>query len=208
MKTERVQACTVIAFMLIMTGYMACKKDTDNNTTPDKNKDSVLVDPVTITHGMQLTTSIVGPAGIGISTFTTVPGGTFTGTALSSWGSLARTVAKGGEVIDGFTFPEGTVVLQGANITSQLTVNSGWLVLRGCKGGLLLNHPTGNGGGGAALYCELTHFNTVGYKDKRQPAAGIVHRCYFPHFGLENVYSDNITVTENWITPDPAAAGS
>ncbi len=63
-----------------------------------------MVDPVTITHGMQLTTSLVGPAGISISTFTTVPGGTFTGKALSSWGSLARTVAKGGEVIDGFTF--------------------------------------------------------------------------------------------------------
>jgi hypothetical protein len=208
MKTERVQAFTVAAFMLIITGYMACKKSTDPGTSPDKKTDSSIVDPVTITHGMQLTTSLVGPAGISISTFTTVPGGTFTGKALSSWGSLARTVAKGGETIDGFPFPEGTVVLQGANISSLITVTSGWLVLRGCKGGILLTHPTGNGGGGAALYCELTSFNTVGYKDNRQPAVGIVHRCYFPHYGLENVYSDNITVTENWITPDPAAAGS
>lgn len=211
MKTERSQAFVVATLMLIITGYIACKKSNDNtndNTLPGKKTDSSIVDPATITHGMQLTTSIVGPAGISISTFTTVPGGTFTGTALSSWGSLARTVAKGGEVIDGFTFPEGTVVLQGANVSSRITVNSGWLVLRGCKGAILLNHPTGNGGGGAALYCELTEFNTVGRKDNRQPAAGIVYRCYFPHSGLENVYSDNITVTESWITPDPAAAGS
>lgn len=208
MKTKRVQACAVATLMCIISGYIACKKGSDDDTSPDKKTDSAIVDPVTITHGMQLTTSIVGPTGISISTFTTVPGGTFTGTALSGWGSLARTVAKGGEVIDGFTFPEGTVVLQGANISSLITVNSGWLVLRGCKGGILLNHPTGNGGGGAALYCELSSFNTVGRKDGRQPAAGIVYRCYCPHNGLENVYSDNITVTENWITPDPAAAGS
>src|SRR5689334_15785627 len=120
MKTKRAQAFAVATLMIVITGYMACKKGSDDTTSPDKETDPVVVDPVTITHGMQLTTSIVGPAGIGISTLTTVPGGTFTGTALSSWGSLARTVAKGGEVIDGFTFPEGTVVLQGANITSQL----------------------------------------------------------------------------------------
>jgi chitodextrinase len=161
-----------------------------------------------ITHGTQLTTSIVGPAGISISTFTTVQGGTFTGTALSGWGSLARTVAAGGETIDGFTFPAGTVVLQGANISSEITVTSGWLVLRGCKGAILIKHPLGNGGGAAALYCELTAFNTGARKDGNQPAASIAHRCYFPHSGLENVYADNITVTECWITPDPAAAGT
>jgi hypothetical protein len=161
-----------------------------------------------ITHGSQLTTAMVGPTGIGISSFTTVPGGTFTGKALSGWGSLARTVGAGGETIDGFTFPAGTVVLQGANVSSEITVSSGWLVLRGCKGSLLANHPVGDGGGVAALYCELTAFNTGGRKWGMQPAASIVHRCYFPHSGLENVYSDNVTVTECWITPDPAAAGS
>jgi hypothetical protein len=161
-----------------------------------------------ITHGTQLTTSMVGPAGISISTFTDVPGGTFNGTALSGWGSLARTVGAGGETIDGFTFPAGTVVLQGANLSSEITVSSGWLVLRGSKGSLLANHPVRDGGGVAALYCELTAFNTGGRRWDMQPAAAIVHRCYFPHSGLENVYSDNVTVTECWITPDPAAAGT
>ncbi|OQP60712.1 hypothetical protein A3860_32455 [Niastella vici] len=161
-----------------------------------------------ITHGSQLTTAMVGPAGISITSLTTVPGGTFTGKALSGWGSLARTVGAGGETIDGFTFPAGTVVLQGANVTSEITVSSGWLVLRGSKGSLLANHPTGDGGGVAALYCELTAFNTGGRKWNMQPAAAIVNRCYFPHSGLENVYSDHVTVTECWITPDPAAAGS
>jgi hypothetical protein len=206
---------TAIVVTLFISMFAACSKSSDPDTKPSdpppttgKPNDTTPPVPGAITHGMQLTTSLVGPAGISISTFTTVPGGTFTGTALPAWGNLARTVGSGGETIDGFTFPAGTVVLQGANISSQITVNSGWLVLRGCKGGILLNHPTGNGGGGAALYCELINFNTVGYKDKRQPAAGIVHRCYFPHYGLENVYSDNITVTECWITPDPAAPGS
>jgi len=161
----------------------------------------------TITHGSQLTLADVGPAGIGISSFTNVSGGTFTGTALSGWGSLARTVGAGGETIDGFTFPQGTVVLQGANLTSRVTVNSGWIVLRGCKGGILLNHPTGNGGGGAALFSELTDFNTVGAKDGRQPAKAICHRCSFPHSGLENVYSNNVTITESWIAVDPGGAG-
>ncbi|MFL5747014.1 MAG: DUF4082 domain-containing protein [Niastella sp.] len=161
-----------------------------------------------ITHGMQLTTSLVGPTGISITSFTTVPGGTFTGTALNGWGSLARTVGAGGETIDGFTFPAGTVVLQGANVSSRITVSSGWLVIRGCKGAILANHPLGNAGGVAALYCELSQFNTGGRKWNMQPVASIVHRCYFPHSGLENVYSDNVTVTECWITPDPAAAGA
>jgi len=162
-----------------------------------------------ITHGSQLTLSMVGPAGLSITSLTTVPGGTFTGKALSGWGSLARTVGAGGETIDGFTFPAGTVVLQAANVSSMITVSSGWLVLRGCKAvGVLANNPIGDGGGAAALYCELTAFNPVGRKWGDQPAAAIVHRCYFPHTGLENVYSDNVTVTECWITPDPAAPGS
>jgi hypothetical protein len=161
-----------------------------------------------ITHGTQLTTSLVGPAGISISTFTDVPGGTFSGTALSGWGNLARTVGAGGETIDGFTFPAGTVVLQGANIKPLVTVTSGWLVLRGCKGEILIKHPVGNGGGAAALYCELASFNTGARKDGYQPAASIAHRCHFPHSGLENVYADNITVTECLITPNPAASGS
>ncbi|PTL80221.1 hypothetical protein DAT35_29935 [Vitiosangium sp. GDMCC 1.1324] len=162
---------------------------------------------VAITHGSQLTVSDVGPAGIGISSFTNVSGGTFTGTALGGWGALARTVGTGGETIDGFFFPQGTVVLQGANITSLVTVNSGWLVLRGCKGSILLNHPAGNGGGGAALYSQLGAFNTVGAKDGRQPAKAICHRCYFPNSGLENVYSNNVTITESWIAVDPGGAG-
>jgi hypothetical protein len=161
-----------------------------------------------ITHGSQLTTALVGPAGISITSLTTVPGGTFTGKPLSGWGNLARTVGAGGETIDGFTFPAGTVVLQGANVSSEITVSSGWLVLRGSKGSLLANHPTGDGGGVAALYCELTAFNTGGRRWGMQPAAAIVHRCYFPHSGLENVYSDHVTVTECWITPDPAAPGA
>jgi hypothetical protein len=159
-------------------------------------------------HGSQLTTSMVGPAGISITSLTTVPGGTFTGRALSGWGNLARTVGAGGETIDGFTFPAGTVVLQGANVSSEITVSSGWLVLRGSKGSLLANHPTGDSGGVAALYCELSAFNTGDRKWGMQPAAAIVHRCYFPHSGLENVYSDHVTVTECWITPDPAAPGA
>lgn len=161
----------------------------------------------TITHGSQLTVSDVGPAGIGISSFTNVSGGTFTGTALSGWGSLARTLGAGGETIDGFAFPQGTVVLQGANVTSLITVNSGWLVLRGCKGSILLNHPTGNGGGAAALYSQLSSFNAVGAKDGRQPAQTICHRCYFPNSGLENVYSNNVTITESWIAVAPGGSG-
>jgi len=188
--------------------YVKAKDAFGNSSAASNTVDVTTLNTGSITHGSQLTTSIVGPAGISITSFTTVPGGSFNGTALSGWGSLARTVGAGGETIDGFSFPAGTVVLQGANIGSEITVNSGWLVLRGCKGSMLLNHPTGNGGGGAALFCELTAFNSVGRKWGRQPAAGIVYRCYFPHSGLENVYSDNITVTENWITPDPAAAGS
>lgn len=127
---------------------------------------------------------------------------------MSGWGNAARTVAAGGETIDGFWFPAGTVVLQGANISSDLTVTSGWLVLRGCKGGMLVTHPAGNGGGAAALFCQLIYFTTGALKDGRQPAASIAHRCYFPHNGLENVYADNITVTECWITPDPDTVGT
>lgn len=188
--------------------YVKAKDAVGNSSAASNTVDVITPNTSSITHGIQLTTSLVGPTGISITSFTTVPGGTFTGTALSGWGNLARTVGAGGETIDGFSFPAGTVVLQGANISSPITVSSGWLVLRGCKGSMLMNHPTGNGGGGAALFCELTFFNTGGRRWGMQPAAGIVYRCYFPHFGLENVYSDNITVTENWITPDPAAAGS
>ncbi|WP_143177320.1 hypothetical protein [Cystobacter ferrugineus] len=162
---------------------------------------------ITLTHGSQLTVSDVGPAGIGISSFTDVSGGTFTGTALSSWGALARTIGAEGETIDGFTFPQGTVVLQGANVTSLITVNSGWLVLRGCKGSLLLNHPSGNGGGAAALYSQMGSFNAAGAKDGRQPARTICHRCYFPNSGLENVYSNNVTITESWIAVAPGRSG-
>ena len=161
-----------------------------------------------ITHGSQLSTTMVGPQGIGINTFITVPGGTFRGAALSGWGNAAHTVGAGGETIDGYWFPAGTVVLQGADINSGITVTGGWLVLRGCKGGILVDHPAGNGGGAAALFCQLTYFNTGGLKDGRQPAASIVHRCYFPHSGLENVYADNVTVTESWITPDPDTVGT
>ncbi|HEY0608698.1 MAG TPA: hypothetical protein VGD35_03555, partial [Chitinophaga sp.] len=142
------------------------------------------------------------------NTFTSVPGGTFRGTALNGWGNVAHTVGTGGETIDGYWFPAGTVVLQGANISSGITVTGGWLVLRGCKGGILVDHPAGNGGGAAALFCQLSYFNTGGLKDARQPAASIVYRCYFPHSGLENVYADNITVTESWITPDPDTVGT
>jgi hypothetical protein len=202
-KKRSLFGATAVVTVFFASWFISCKKDNDKGNNDDNKQPAG-----SITHGSQLTTAMVGPSAISISSLTTVPGGTFNGTALNAWGSLARIVGAGGETIDGFTFPAGTVVLQAANITSEITVNSGWLVLRGCKGSMLLNHPTGNGGGGAALYCELTAFNTVGRKWGRQPAAGIVHRCYFPHSGLENVYSDNITITECWITPDPAAPGS
>lgn len=188
--------------------YVKAKDGFGNRSGASNVVDITTLNTGGITHGSQLTTSIVGPAGISITSLTTVPGGTFTGKALSGWGSLARTVGAGGETIDGFTFPAGTVVLQGANVSSLITVGSGWLVLRGCKGGILANQPIGDGGGVAALYCELNAFNPVGRKWGDQPVVAIVHRCYFPHTGLENVYSDNVTVTECWITPDPAAPGS
>lgn len=188
--------------------YVKAKDAFGNRSAASNLADFITINPGNITHGTQLTTSIVGPAGISISSLTTVPGGAFTGAPLSGWGNLARTVATGGETIDGFWFPAGTVVLQGANISSLITVSSGWLVIRGCKGGILANHPSGNGGGAAALYCEITSFSTGGFKDSQQPVASIVHRCYLPHNGLENVYANNITVTESWITPDPDTTGS
>jgi len=160
-----------------------------------------------VTHGMQLTPEMVGPAGIAISSFADVPGGTFSGTPLNGWGEHARVVGPGVEVIDGYSFPPGTVVLQGVKLQSEVVVNSGWLVLRGSKGSLLLNHPKGSTGGGAALYSELSAFNTVGAKDGRQPALSICHRCYFPHSGLENVYSNNVIISESWIAVDPGNAG-
>ncbi|MHA4809754.1 DUF4082 domain-containing protein [Flavitalea flava] len=178
-----------------------------NRSTASNLADFTTTNPGTITQGSQLTTSLVGPAGISISSFTTVAGGSFYGTALSGWGSLARTVAAGGETIDGFWFPAGTVVLQAADISSQITVYSGWLVLRGCKGGVIYRNSIIAGGGGAALYSQLTLFNTNGRKDGEQPVEAIVHRCYFPHSGLENVYADNITVTESWIFADPSSTG-
>ena len=164
-------------------------------------------DAGTISHGLQLTLGDVGPAGIGISSFTDVPGGRFTGAALGGWGALARTIGPSGETVDGVAFPAGTVVLQGANLTSEVIVDAGWLVLRGCKGSLLLNQPVGDGGGGAALYSELSAFNAAGVKDGRQAARTTCHRCYFPHSGLENVYSNNVTVTESWIAVDPGQPG-
>jgi hypothetical protein len=188
--------------------YVKAKDGYGNRSAASNMVDITTLNTGGITHGSQLTTSMVGPAGISITSFTSVPGGTFTGKALSGWGSLARTVGAGGETIDGFTFPAGTVVLQGADVRSEITVSSGWLVLRGSKGSLLANHPIGDTGGVAALYCELTAFNTGNRKWGMQPAAAIVHRCYFPHSGLENVYSDHVTVTECWITPDPAAPGA
>ncbi|SFD65648.1 Fibronectin type III domain-containing protein [Chitinophaga sp. CF118] len=188
--------------------YVKAKDAFGNRSVASNLADFSTINPGSITSGTQLTTSMVGPTGISISSLTTVSGGTFTGAPLSGWGSLARTVATGGEMIDGFWFPAGTVVLQGANISSLINVSSGWLVLRGCKGGILANHPAGNGGGAAALYCELTSFATGGLKDSQQPVASIVHRCYLPHNGLENVYANNITVTESWITPDPDITGS
>ena len=187
--------------------YVKARDAFGNRSAASNLADFYTTNPGTITQGSQLDTTMVGPNGISISSFTSVAGGSFYGTALSGWGSLARTVASGGETIDGFWFPQGTVVLQGADISSLITVYSGWLVLRGCKGGIIYRNPIGDGGGGAALYCQLTAFNTNGRKDGEQPAEAVVHRCYFPHSGLENVYADNITVTESWITPDPSHIG-
>ena len=188
--------------------YVKARDAFGNRSAASNLADFTTLNTSGITHGSQLTTAMVGPQGIGISSFTTVAGGTFNGTALSSWGNAARTVGAGGETIDGYWFPAGTVVLQGANISSRLTVTAGWLVLRGCKGAMLVDHPAGNGGGAAVLFCQLGEFSTGGLKDARQPAASIVYRCYFPHSGLENVYADNVTVLESWITPDPDTVGS
>ena len=191
--------------------YVKARDAFGNRSAASNLADFYTTNTGTITQGSQLTTSIVGPAGISITSFTSVVGGSFNGAALQAWGSLARTVASGGETIDGFWFPQGTVVLQGADISTEIIVYSGWLVLRGCKGGIKFSNPTSdgasNGGGGAALYCQLTEFNTDGLKDNVQPAEAIAHRCYFPHTGLENVYANNITVTECWITPDPSFIG-
>ncbi|HJT73565.1 MAG TPA: DUF4082 domain-containing protein [Chitinophaga sp.] len=212
MLINTIQDTTVTISNLNMGGlysfYIKAKDAFGNRSVASNLADFTTLSTSGITHGSQLTTSMVGPQGIGISSFTTVPGGTFSGTALGGWGSAARTIGAGGETIDGFWFPAGTVVLQGADISSGITVTSGWLVLRGCKGGILVDHPAGNGGGAAALFCQLTYFNTGGLKDRRQPAASTVYRCYFPHSGLENVYADNITVTESWITPDPDTVGT
>lgn len=161
-----------------------------------------------LSHGSALDTTMVGPAGIGISSFTSVSGGTFEGVALSGWSSVARTVAAGGETIDGFWWPAGTVVLQGANFTSGILVTHGWLVVRGCTGaGVGATNPTGDDGGLGVLYSQLTYVTTNNRRNNSQPMETIVHRCYFPHAGLENVYADNTTVTECWITPDGGAAG-
>jgi chitodextrinase len=161
-----------------------------------------------LSHGSVLDTTMVGPQAIGISSFVTVSGGSFYGAALGDWGSAARTVAAGGETIDGFWFPAGTVVLQGANISSLITVYNGWLVIRGCKGqGLLGSNIMGDNGGVAALYCNVIVMSSGNKYWHIQPIKTIVHRCYFPHNGLENVYSDNVTVTECWITPEGGAAG-
>jgi hypothetical protein len=188
--------------------YVKAKDAFGNRSAASNLADFTTLNTSGITHGSQLSTAMVGPQGIDINTFTTVPGGTFSGTALSGWGNAAHTVGTGGETIDGYWFPAGTVVLQGANISSGITVTGGWLVLRGCKGGMLVDHTAGDGGGAAALFCQLTYFDTGALKDGRQPAASIVYRCYFPHSGLENVYADNITVTESWITPDPDTVGT
>lgn len=188
--------------------YVTARDAFGNRSAASTPADFTTLNTSGITHGAQLTPAMTGPQGIGISTFITVPGGTFSGTAPGSWGNAAYTVGAGGKIIDGYWFPAGTVVLQGANISSGITVTGGWLVLRGCKGGILVNHPAGNGGGAATLFCQLTDFNTGGLKDGRQPAAAIVYRCYFPHSGLENVYADNITVAESWITPDPDTVGT
>lgn len=188
--------------------YVKARDAFGNRSVASNLADFTTLNTSGITHGSQLNTSMVGPQGIGISTFITVPGGIFRGAALSGWGNAAHTVGAGGETIDGYWFPAGTVVLQGADISSGITVTSGWLVLRGCKGGILVDHPAGDGGGAAALFSQLTYFTTGGRKDRRQPAASIVYRCYFPHSGLENVYADNVTVAESWITPDPDTVGT
>jgi hypothetical protein len=188
--------------------YVKARDAFGNRSAASNLADFTTLNTSGITHGSQLSTTMVGPQGIGINTFTTVPGGIFRGAALSGWGNAARTVGAGGETIDGYWFPAGTVVLQGADISSGITVTSGWLVLRGCKGGILVDNPVGDGGGGAALFSQLIYFTTGGIKDGRQPAASIVYRCYFPHSGLENVYADNVTVAESWITPDPDTVGT
>lgn len=188
--------------------YVKAKDAFGNRGAASNLADFITTNPGTVTHGSQLTTSLVGPGAISITSFTTVAGGTFMGAALSGWGSAARTVAAGGETIDGFWFPAGTVVLQGADVSSLITVTGGWLVLRGCKGSLLASNPTSDSGGVAVLYSEMVAVNSGGRKDNQQPRETIVHRCYFPHNGLENLYSDNAIVTECWINPYPDTVGT
>jgi hypothetical protein len=179
-----------------------------NRSAASTPVDFLTTNPGTLTDGASLTTSMVGPGVIGITSFTTVAGGTFAGAALSGWGSAARTVAAGGETIDGFWFPAGTIVLQGADISSLINMISGWLVLRGCKGRVIASNPVGDDGGLAVLYSQMIAVNAAGRKDNMQARETIVHRCYFPTNGLENVYSDNVTVTENWINPYPDTVGT
>lgn len=109
--------------------------------------------PGPVAHGSDLSASVVGPGAIGITTFVDIAGGYVTGKTNQppngvpgEWDSkgVVRIVAAGGETIDGYCFPEGTVVVQGANITSHVDIYGNnpsgdygtgavGVVFRGCK---------------------------------------------------------------------------
>ena len=106
--------------------------------------------PDTISHGSQLTAAMVGPGAIGITSFVDVAGGNCGGKTYqcvpSEWVTkgVTRVVTADSEIIDGYSFPKDTVVVQGANITSMVFVygnsNPGTygtgavgIVFRGCK---------------------------------------------------------------------------
>lgn len=113
-----------------------------SSTTPEDSS---------VSHGAELTQAMVGPGAIGITAFVDVPGGYCTGVTYDrprkvpeAWfaAGVVRTVGAGGERIDGHDFPAGTLVVQGANITSPVDIygnqtdyGSGavGIVFRGCR---------------------------------------------------------------------------
>jgi hypothetical protein len=131
----------------------------------------------------------VGPGAIGITSFVDVAGGYVTGKTSQppngvpdEWESkgAVRVVAAGGERIDGYCFPEGTVVVQGANVTSHVDIygnqSSGdygsgavGVVFRGCKFRFSgYSNVLARDGAGIPI---MVSFSELGAKDKTQSEA-------------------------------------
>ncbi|MEZ4222207.1 MAG: hypothetical protein R3B13_14825 [Polyangiaceae bacterium] len=91
-----------------------------------------------IQHGADLTKADVGPGAIGMTGKTDIsPGSVYTDEP--SW--VTRTIAAGGETIDGFTIPEGVWLVEDCNVKNafQIYGNEGsgtafkGIVFRGCR---------------------------------------------------------------------------